>query len=264
MGLGDVVDEFLNQHSLADTSTTEETNLATTGVGGKEIDDLDTSFQDLGSGGLVDECGGFGVNRRHLDTLDGATLVNGLTNNIHDTTQSCLSDGNLNGSTGIDDLGTTDETLGTVHSNGTDRVLTEMGRDFQNEATTLEVLDLEGIEDGREVVGVELDIDDGTNDRFYMADGALCLSRIGASWINAREDAQKMSMEREEKRKYEPGVDAEARWGRATAERCWDWEGTATRGRRAAEEKNAFVCFALLKALFERRATAPREVSMAD
>jgi hypothetical protein len=30
----------------------------------------------------------------------------------------------------------------------------------------------------------------------------------------------------------------------------------------AAAEKNAFVCFALLKALFERRATAPREVSM--
>ena len=32
--LGDVVDELLDEHSLTDTSTTEETNLSTTGVGG--------------------------------------------------------------------------------------------------------------------------------------------------------------------------------------------------------------------------------------
>lgn len=48
MGLGDVVDELLNQHSLSDTSTSEETNLSTTGVGGEEIDDLDTGLQNLG------------------------------------------------------------------------------------------------------------------------------------------------------------------------------------------------------------------------
>lgn len=43
---------------------------------------------------------------------------------------------------------------------------------------------------------------------------------------------------------------------------CWvDWGRTA-RWAMAAEEKNAFVCFALLKALLERRATAPRVVSM--
>ena len=49
MCLGDVVDELLNQHSLADTGTTEETNLSTTGVGSKEVDDLDTGLQDLSS-----------------------------------------------------------------------------------------------------------------------------------------------------------------------------------------------------------------------
>ena len=50
MGLGDVVNELLNEHSLADTSTTEETDLSTTSVGGEEIDDLDTRLENLGSG----------------------------------------------------------------------------------------------------------------------------------------------------------------------------------------------------------------------
>lgn len=48
VGLGDVVDKLLNEDSLADTGTTEQTNLTTTGVGGKQIDDLDTSDENLG------------------------------------------------------------------------------------------------------------------------------------------------------------------------------------------------------------------------
>ena len=50
VGLGDVVDELLDEHGLADTGTAEETNLSTTGVGGEEIDDLDTGLENLGSG----------------------------------------------------------------------------------------------------------------------------------------------------------------------------------------------------------------------
>ena len=49
MGLGDVVDELLDEHSLADTGTTEETNLSTTSVGSKEIDNLDTGLENLSS-----------------------------------------------------------------------------------------------------------------------------------------------------------------------------------------------------------------------
>ena len=48
VGLGDVVDELLNEDSLADTGTAEETNLASTGVRGEQVDDLDTSDEYLG------------------------------------------------------------------------------------------------------------------------------------------------------------------------------------------------------------------------
>jgi peptide chain release factor 1 len=167
MGFGDVVDEFLNQHGLSDTSTSEKANLSTTGVGGKEVDDLNTGFQNLGSSGLVNEGRRVGMDGGKLDTLDWATLVNGLTNDVHDTAESGGTNRDHDGVASINDLGTTDETFCTVHGNGADRVLTKMGSDFKDKTATAEIHDLEGVEDRREVVGVKLDIDNGTNDGFY-------------------------------------------------------------------------------------------------
>jgi hypothetical protein len=182
VSLGNVVDELLNQHSLADTGTTEETNLATTSVGREEIDDLDTSLKHLSGGRLLDERRRIRVDGQHLDALNGAALINGLANDVHDTTKSGLADGNENGSTSIDDLLATDETLGTVHGNGTDGVLTEVGRDLEDELTTMEVLDVKGVQDGREGLRVKLDIDDGTNDGLDRAGNGRSLSRVRARY----------------------------------------------------------------------------------
>jgi peptide chain release factor 1 len=110
VSLGDVVNQFLNQDSLADTGTTEETNLTTTSVGGKKIDDLDTSLENFGSGGLVNEFGSLSVNGEELLGLDGTTLVDGLTNDVDDTAKDFLTDGNGDGSTSVNDLLATDET----------------------------------------------------------------------------------------------------------------------------------------------------------
>ena len=173
MGLGDVVDELLNQHGLSDTGTTEETNLSSTSVGSKEIDDLDTGLENLGGGGLVNERRGVGVDGRELDTLDRTTLVNGLANDVHDTAEGGGTNGNHDGVTSVDDLGAANETLGTVHGNGTDRVLTKMGGNLENETAAREVLDLQGIENGRKVVSFKLDVNDGTNDGLHGADGEL-------------------------------------------------------------------------------------------
>jgi hypothetical protein len=178
MGLGNVVDEFLNQHSLADTSTTKQTNLSTTGVGGEQVNDLNTGLQDFGSGRLLNEGGRVGVNRGELDAHDGTPLVNGLTNDVHDTTQSTLSDRDLDRSTSVDNLLSTNETLGTVHSNRSDRVLTKVGGDLEDETTTVEVLDLESVEDRRQVLGLELNIYDGTDDRLDVTDSSGSLRGI--------------------------------------------------------------------------------------
>jgi hypothetical protein len=182
VGLGDVVDELLNEHSLADTGTSEETNLSTTSVGSEEVDNLDTGLENLSSGRLVDEWWRVSVDGETLDADNGTTLVNGLANDVHDTAESGLADGDEDGRTSIDDLLATNETLSTVHGNGTDGVLSEMGSNLENEAATVEVLNLERIENGREVLRVELDVDDGTNDRLDRASDLSSLSRVRADF----------------------------------------------------------------------------------
>lgn len=71
VSLGDVVDELLDKDGLADSGTAKKSNLATTGVRGKEVDNLDAGLKDLSSRRLVDEGRGVGVDRQTLDALDG-------------------------------------------------------------------------------------------------------------------------------------------------------------------------------------------------
>jgi hypothetical protein len=180
VGLCDVVDELLDQHGLSDTGTTEETNLSTTGVGSEEIYDLDAGLEDLGSGGLVDEWRGVSVDGAELDTLDGAALVDGLPNNVHDASEGGRADGDEDGGARVDDLLATDETFCAVHGNGADGVLTQVRRDLEDEPAAREILDLEGIQNGGEVVGLKLHVNDSTDDGFYGTDCSLCLCSIGA------------------------------------------------------------------------------------
>ena len=73
--LGDVVDQLLDQHGLADAGAAEEADLAALGVGGEQVDDLDAGDEHLGFGGLLGEGRGGRVDRAVLGGLDRALLV---------------------------------------------------------------------------------------------------------------------------------------------------------------------------------------------
>jgi hypothetical protein len=127
VGLGDVVlslldvlnasrrtyDQFLDEHGLADTSTSEETNLSTTSVRSEKVDDLDARNQDLGRGGLLNEFRRIGMNGALVLALNRATLVNGVAGDVHDATEGRLSDRNHDGASGVDGGNAADETFGT-------------------------------------------------------------------------------------------------------------------------------------------------------
>jgi hypothetical protein len=106
-------------------------------------------------------------------TLDGSTLVNRFTNDVHDTAEGSGANRNENGGTGVDNLLTTDETFGTVHGNSTNRVFTKVRSNLENETTTVEDLDFEGVENGGKCVSLELNINDGTNDGLDGSDGCF-------------------------------------------------------------------------------------------
>jgi hypothetical protein len=42
--------QFLDKDRFSDTGTAKQANLATSGVGSKQVDDLDTSLEDFGNG----------------------------------------------------------------------------------------------------------------------------------------------------------------------------------------------------------------------
>jgi hypothetical protein len=113
VGLGDVVDQLLDEDGLADTGTSEETNLSTTGVRGQQVDDLDTGNQNFCGSRLLGEGGGISVDGQSLSGLDGSTLVDGVAGDVHDTPQGCRSDRYGDGGACISSAAATDETLGT-------------------------------------------------------------------------------------------------------------------------------------------------------
>ena len=89
------------------------------------------------------------------------------TDDVHDAAQGFGSDGDLDGRSGVDDFLTADQTLSTVHGDGTDGVLPHVLGDFQDQAGAA-VGDFEGVQDGGEGI-LELDVYDGTNDGHNLA-----------------------------------------------------------------------------------------------
>merc|ERR1719283_100651 len=133
MGFGDVVNQFHNQYSFADTGASEETNLSSLGVGGEQIDNLDTSDENLLFDAHLLEGWSFGVNGLTLVGFNGAPLVDWVSDDIDDTAEGFGADGDHDGVSGISDHVSSDETLSTIHSNGSDGVFSQVLSDLQDE-----------------------------------------------------------------------------------------------------------------------------------
>ena len=94
--------------------------------------------------------------------VDGATLVDGLADDIDDSAEGAGTDGNLNGIASVDDGLATHETLSGVESDGAHVVATQVLGDLEDE-TVFSLLNFERVEDRRKLT-LELHIDDGAND----------------------------------------------------------------------------------------------------
>lgn len=96
-----------------------------------------------------------------LGGLDGAALVDGLTDHVDDSAEGLGADGHQDGGTGVDDALTSDQALSGVQGNGSHVVATQVLSDLKDKSV-LGSLDFECVEDGGEL-SVEVDVDDGTN-----------------------------------------------------------------------------------------------------
>ena len=101
------------------------------------------------------------MDRKVFGGVDGATLIDGLTNNVDNAAKSLRTDRHLNGRVGVQNGLATHETLSGVESNGADVIATQVLGDLEHEAR-VGLLHLKGIENGGKGA-LELHIDDGTN-----------------------------------------------------------------------------------------------------
>lgn len=175
--LGDVVNKLHNDDGLADTSTSEETNLTSLAVGENEINDLDTGGEDGILGSLIGELGGDGVDGHAHLLSDVATLVDGITEDVEDTSEGLATDGDGNLATSGDDLGLELKEIGGLHSNAAAGVGIQVLNDLEGERlVTAKVLnDVQGGEDRGDTLG-EVDIDDGSDNLGDVTDTAGVLS----------------------------------------------------------------------------------------
>ena len=111
MSLGDVVDKLHNQHGFSDTSSSEETDLSSSRIRSKEINDLDTSGQQLRTMTQVLEGRGVSVNRQLHLGHDRASLVDGLSDDIHNSAEGLGTHGHHDGEASVQDGLSTNETL---------------------------------------------------------------------------------------------------------------------------------------------------------
>merc|ERR1719507_823439 len=146
VSLGNVVDQLHNKDSLADSSAAEKTDLASLTVGGEQVDNLDTSDEDFLLDGHLVEVGSLSVDGLALVGGDGAPLVNRVADHVDDTAKGLLAHRNGDGEALILNNITPDKTLGTVHGNGPDCVLSKVLGHLEDELG-LPADDGEGVED---------------------------------------------------------------------------------------------------------------------
>ena len=148
VGLGDVVDEFLNEHRLADARAAEQADLAALGVGREQIDDLDAGDENLGFRRLLDICGSWLMDRAASLHDDRPSFVHGIADHVHDAPERALADRDRDRPAGVNDFLTAHQTFRDVHGDAAHRVLAQMLRDFEHKAIAI-VDRLKRVENGR-------------------------------------------------------------------------------------------------------------------
>lgn len=112
------------------------------------------------------------MDRQEFVGVDGALLVDGLSDDVDDSSEGLSSHRHHNRVAGVKHLLASDESLGGVQGNGPHIVSSEVLSDLQDQSV-VDSLHLKGVQDGWQVT-LELDIDDGSNDLRNFSNRLRC------------------------------------------------------------------------------------------
>ena len=131
--LGEVVDELLDDHRLADAGAAEQADLAALGVGREQVDDLDAGLEHLGRRGEVLDGRRGAVDRPALLDLDLVALVDRLAEQVEDAPERDVADRHGDRAAGVDHLGAAGDAVGGVHGDRAHAVVAEVLLDLADE-----------------------------------------------------------------------------------------------------------------------------------
>jgi hypothetical protein len=177
---GDVSDELLHRNRLANTCTTEETNLSTLEVWAEEVNNLDTGFENFRLGSEVFECRCIAVDWRCLLSVCWTTLIDWATENVENTSKGCRSNRNGDWLTRVIGRITADETVRGVHCDTTNEVVAEVLSDFDDQRVAATAQrNFNCIQNRRQIAWLECDVHNGTCDlnEFTGCHGCVILRR---------------------------------------------------------------------------------------
>ena len=176
MLLGNIVDQLLDKHCLADTRTTEKADFSALKIRFEQVNDLDSGVQHLLGGTEMLEFRCFPVDGEAGLIVKGSKSVDSIARDIHHAASDIDTRRHRNRSTGGNGLLTALQTVGRIHCHTSDGVLANVLLHFDDDTAAVGARDCQCIVDGREKNLVSFRFKMHIHDRSYNLRYSSCKS----------------------------------------------------------------------------------------
>ena len=166
---GDVIDQLLDQDGLADTGAAEQADLTALGVGADQVNHLDAGLKDLGGGLLLLVAGSGTVDGPVGIRGGGGLVIHRLAQQVEHAPQTLVAYGHLDGLAGVHGICAAHQTIGAAHGNAARHIVAGQLSNLHHQLLAV-VVDLNGVEQLRQLAILELDVQHRANDLDHLAD----------------------------------------------------------------------------------------------
>ena len=126
MFLGNIINQLLDEHCLADSRATEKADLTTFQIRLQKVNDLDAGVKHFLRGLEILELRRLTVYRQGIVFVEIAESVNGIPDNVHDTASDLRAGRHRDRSVSVHSLHSASQTVCRVHSDTPYSVFTDM------------------------------------------------------------------------------------------------------------------------------------------
>ena len=165
----DVVDQLHDQDGLAYTCAAEQTDLTALCVRADQVDDLDAGLEDLCRRDLVLKGRSGTVDGPALLCVGRGLIVYRVAQKVENTSQAFLADRNRDRTLRVDGIDSADQSVGGTHRDASDDIIADLLSHLGDQSAAINI-DLDGIEQCRQLALLEPDVKDRTCYLYYLAD----------------------------------------------------------------------------------------------